>query len=131
MAALVVDRAGGRTDGETVAEGVLETVEASSFWGSAWKRRSCGNQAEIIGTYTGSVPGRLGLWLSHRYTHNMLVDVCSSQHHKLARMCWVVNTKTRQGTVQQEAGTKVEKYKNLVSLDSPAHRTPDFRHRRP
>ena len=39
MVALVVDRAGGRTDGETVAEGVLETVKASSFRGSAWKRR--------------------------------------------------------------------------------------------
>lgn len=57
--AVVVVRAVCTTDEERVAEGALETVGASSFWGSAWKRKesftSLGDRAEMAGAYAGYV----------------------------------------------------------------------------
>jgi len=59
LVAVVVVRAVGTTDEERVAEGALETVEASSFWGSVWKRKesftSLGDQAEMTEAYAGYV----------------------------------------------------------------------------
>lgn len=59
MAVVVVVRAVCTADEERVAEGALETVGASSFWGSAWKRKesftSLGDRAEMTGAYAGYV----------------------------------------------------------------------------